>query len=120
MPLGRWLNRPHSCVIVRVMATIATIQEATRNATSFALQALGPERTQGMRLEEIESATENGEPVWHITLSMLSHEPDESGAKVISAPSIFGGLRKREYKTFSVLKDTGEVTSMKIRELSNA
>jgi hypothetical protein len=103
------------------MATIATIQEATRNATSFALQALGPERTQGMRLEEIESATEDGQPVWHITLSMLSHEPDEGlPPKAISASSIFGGPRKREYKTFSVLKDTGGVTSMKIRELSNA
>jgi len=52
---------------------------------------------------------------------MLSHEPDEDlPPKAIAAPSIFGGLRKREYKTFSVLKDTGEVTSMKIRELSNA
>lgn len=102
------------------MATMATVQEATRNATIFAQQALGHERTQGMRLEEIESATENGEPVWRITLSMFSHEPDESAAGAIAAPSIFGGLRKREYKTFSVLKDTGEVTSMKIRELSNA
>jgi hypothetical protein len=102
------------------MATMATVQEATRNATTFALQALGHERTQGIRLEEIESATENGQSVWQITLSMLSHEPDESGATGISASSVFAGLRKREYKTFSVVKDTGEVTSMKIRELSNA
>jgi hypothetical protein len=103
------------------MATMATVQEATRNATIFAQQALGHERTQGIRLEEIESSTENDQPVWHITLSMLSHEPDEDlPPKAIAAPSIFGGLRKREYKTFSVLKDTGEVTSMKIRELSNA
>lgn len=102
------------------MATIATIQEATRNATNFAAQALGLERTQGIRLEEIESSTENDQPVWHITLSMLSHEPDESATGTIAAPSIFGALRKREYKTFSVLKDAGEVTSMKIRELSNA
>jgi hypothetical protein len=100
--------------------TIATIQEATGNARNFAIQALGPERTQGIRLEEIESSTENDQPVWYITLSMLSHEPDgDLPPKAISASSIFGGARKREYKTFSVLKDTGEVTSMKIRELSN-
>jgi hypothetical protein len=102
------------------MATMATIQEATRNATIFAQQALGQERTQGMRLEEIESATEDGQPVWHITLSMLSHEPDDSPPPKAISASIFGGPRKREYKTFSVVKDTGEVTSMKIRELSNA
>src|SRR5437660_3008317 len=97
------------CVIVRLMVTI---QQATQNAMDFARGTLGPERTQGMRLEEIESATENDERVWHITLSMLSSldDPQENPAAAISAVLSFGA-RKREYKTFTVLKDTGEVTS---------
>jgi hypothetical protein len=87
---------------------MVTIQQATQNVMNFAREALGPERTQGKRLEEIELAIENDERVWHITLSMLgSPDPQEGPAGAISAVLNFGGS-KREYKTFSVLKDTGE------------
>jgi hypothetical protein len=94
--------------IVRVMVTI---QEATANAIAFALTSLGPERTRGLLLEEIESATEGGTEVWRITLSM----PDRNPANALSAFN-----PRREYKTFTVVKSTGEVTSMKIREMSKA
>jgi hypothetical protein len=77
----------------------------------FARTSLGSERTQELRLEEIESATEGGAEVWRITLSM----PDQSPTNVLSAFN-----PRREYKTFTVVKNTGEVTSMKIREMSKA
>src|SRR5579864_8988037 len=101
--------------MVRVMATI---KEATQNAMNFALDALGPERAQKLRLEEVVSATEGDQDVWYITLSMLSpDEPDTaSAAGAIGRPQSFWPPLKREYKRFTVRKDTGEVTSMKIRE----
>ena len=91
---------------------MATVQEATENAMTFARQSLGSSRTQGLQLEEIESGTEGGSDVWRITLSMPN-----------STPSALAGLLNpypREYKTFTVVKSTGEVTSMKIREISRA
>ena len=98
-------GRPYYA-IVRVMATL---QQATENSIAFARASLGPERTHGIRLEEIESATEGGKEVWRITLSV----PDSSPMNALAVFST-----RREYKRFTVLKDTGEVTSMTIRELS--
>ena len=95
---------------------MATIQEATQSAMAFALASLGAERTQGLRLEEIESDLVGGDEVWRITLSMLD-AGDESNT-LASALSVLSS--RREYKTFAVRKDTGEVTSMKIREISKA
>ena len=97
---------------------MATIKEATQNAMAFALDALGPERTQRMRLEEIESATEGSHSVWYITLSMLNAY-DREGRSVDALADILSD-KQREYKRFTVRKDNGEVISMKIRELSNA
>ncbi len=91
---------------------MATIQEATANAIVFARTSLGPERTQELRLEEIESATEGRTEVWRITLSMPDRYPINAMSMMLSP--------RREYKTFTVVKSTGEVTSMKIREMSKA
>jgi hypothetical protein len=88
---------------------MATIQEATQNAMAFARGSLGAERTMGLRLEEIESGTEDGLEVWRITLSMAESDPLD----VLVPFSV-----RREYKTFAVVKSSGEVTSMKTRELS--
>jgi len=94
---------------------MATIKEATENAAAFAREALGPARTQGLRLEEIVAETENGNEVWLITLSMVADEYLNGLGAALAAIN-----PKREYKVFTVQKNTGEVTSMKIRELSNA
>jgi hypothetical protein len=91
---------------------MATIQEATQNAMNFAQQALGVERARGLLLEEVESAKEGSDEVWRITLSM----PDPSPVNALNAMALLGG--RRQYKTFSVVKLTGEVKSMKIREIS--
>jgi hypothetical protein len=93
---------------------MATIKEATENAAAFARETLGPARTQGLRLEEIVTESENGHDVWHITLSMVAEEYANTFA--VLSPS----NPRRDYKVFTVQRNSGEVTSMKIRELSNA
>lgn len=93
---------------------MVSIKEATENAISFAKSALEPERTIGLRLEEVESTKVANQDAWLITLSMISADlPFASIAAVLTNA-------RREYKSFTVLKSTGEVTSMKIRELADA
>ena len=88
---------------------MVSIKEAAENALAFARASLGQERTASARLEEVESTTVAGDDVWLITLSMI-------GPDVL--PALFE--KKREYKSFTVRKSDGEVTSMKIRELADA
>ena len=88
---------------------MATIQEATQSAVNFARQTLGAERAKGLQLEEIESAKEGDIEVWRITLSMPGSDPSNVLAMFTA---------RRDYKAFTVVKSTGEVTSMKIREIS--
>jgi hypothetical protein len=96
--------------------TMATIKEAFQNAITFAKETLGAERTAGLQLEEVESASLNGEEAWLITLSMISSPRGVIDA-VNSAWNALGEP-KRDYKTFTVLKKNGDVTSMKVRELA--
>jgi len=107
---GRNLGRS-SYAILRMMATI---KEAAENAIAFAQAVLGPERVVGARIEEVESTTVAGDDAWLITLSMI--RPDVLVGNLAAAL----GVGKREYKTFTVRKINGEVTSMKIRELADA
>lgn len=92
---------------------MVSIKEAAASAIAFAQEALGPERTTGVRLEEVESTTVTGEDAWLITLSMFT----PSSGSIVAALS---GTEKREYKSFTVLKSSGEVKAMKIRELADA
>lgn len=85
------------------------VKEAVQQAMSFALGVLERTRSAAVLLEEVERGTLNGDDVWLITLSL----PDPS------APlTLLGG--HRQYKTFTVHGQTGEVLSMKIRQLSGA
>ncbi len=93
------------------------IETAVANAKQFALTSLGPERTEGIRLEEVESSHVDGMPVWLITLSSLL-TGDGMFASVRGLTNALGADPAREYKTFTVTKDTGEVLSMKIRMLA--
>ncbi len=70
----------------------------------------GRTATAGLRLEEIESASLDGKAVWLITLSNLREE--SLPASLFPA---YGADAAREYKIFTVAKDSGEVLSMKIR-----
>lgn len=78
-----------------------TIKEAVANAMEFAAGVLDANRTRDLLLEEIDSSNIDGGPVWLVTLSFERLPP-------------YG---ERDYKTFTVRKDTGEVLAMKIREL---
>lgn len=87
------------------------INHAVQSAKAFAAESLGAERTANIRLEEIESSVVDGKPVWLITLSHgMSVSPD--------IRQLLGADLEREYKIFTVTKDTGEVLSMKIRLLA--
>jgi CRISPR/Cas system CSM-associated protein Csm4 (group 5 of RAMP superfamily) len=92
---------------------MVSIKEAAASAIVFAREALGPERTTGVRLEEVESTKVRGQDAWLITLSMII----PSAGSIVAALS---GTGRREYKSFTVLKSNGEVKSMKIRELADA
>ena len=82
----------------------------------FAKDTLGGLRTVDMRLEEVESETVAGKDVWRITLSMISNEGPASAMSAFA--SAFVPNAKREYKVFTVAKESGEVISMKIREFA--
>jgi hypothetical protein len=99
---------------------MASIKEATANAIAFAREALGPERTKGIRLEEIESTTLDGQAAWRITLSMIPPPQVEGQLTSLGDLAAAFSQTRREYKTFTVLKGNGEVESMKIRELADA
>ncbi len=92
---------------------MVNIKQATANAVTFARESLGESRASGIRLEEIDSETVGGRDHWLITLSML--DIDAPGNHFAAITGMHGN---REYKVFHVLKDTGEVTSMKVREFA--
>jgi hypothetical protein len=91
------------------------IKDAVAKAEAFARDSLGPTRTAVIRLEEIESSTVDGRPVWLITLSNADTSP---GSIRGLAALALGADAEREYKVFTVAKDNGEVLSMKIRLLA--
>lgn len=93
------------------------IKAAVANATEFARNSLGPERTMNIRLEEIESSVVDGRAVWLVT---LSNSPIGEGplAALKATAGALGADTEREYKVFTVAKDDGEVLSMKIRLLA--
>ena len=91
------------------------IKDAVGKAIAFATDSLGPDRTINIRLEEVESSTVDGKPVWLITLS--SALPERGVLARLGSPAV-GADTEREYKIFTVAKDSGEVLSMKIRLLA--
>jgi hypothetical protein len=93
------------------------IKAAVANAIDFARTSLGPERTAGIRLEEIESSNVDGKAAWLITLSNALIEEGPL-APMRAAAAALGADTAREYKVFAVAKDSGEVLSMKIRLLA--
>lgn len=81
-----------------------TVKDAAARAAEFARNVLEEGRGRDLQLEEVEYTKRP--PRWLITLSMPSSSPL--------------GLLAREYKMFTVDAETGEVLSMKIRELTGA
>ena len=82
-----------------------TVKDASARAAEFAHTTMDP-APQDLQLEEVELGKTGRIDAWLITLSMLNRR--------------LGSLGPREYKVFTVRGDTGEVVSMKIRELAHA
>jgi hypothetical protein len=82
-----------------------TVKEAVAKAIEFAQGMLGVPASEVL-LEEVELGKDGPNDVWLITLSA----PGRAGIAVL----------RRDYKKFIVRGDTGEVVSMKIRELASA
>ena len=78
------------------------VKLAVAKAVEFAEAMLG---ASNILLEEVGLGKDGPNDVWMVTLSF----PGRSGLAAL------GG---REYKTFTVRGDTGEVTHMRIRELA--
>jgi hypothetical protein len=99
--------------------TKVPLKEAVANAMEFAKAVLEPGRTKDLRLEEVEWEFRNDGEVWLITLSMARPRlvMDEAVNPLSSGILSIG---PRDYKTFTVRCETGEVISMKIRELAHA
>lgn len=81
------------------------VKKAIASAKAYAAEILG---NAGFLLEEVRSFGDHFE----ITLSM----PDR-GIR-IDNPLLAGRREPREYKTFNVSKDSGEVTGMTIRQIA--
>ena len=92
---------------------MTTVKEAIDRAGTFAVGVLGKDRAVGLQLEEVELGTHMGKETWQITLSML--RPNPFATLGVPAGASFGA---RDYKIFAVDRETGDVLSMKIRELA--
>ena len=105
--------------VLRCYVDTMGIKEAVASAVAFAQQSLGPDRTAGIRLEEIESSVVGGEEVWLITLSNIqAPSPNPGFYSSRFAALTVGADTTRDYKVYAVSKETGVVLSMKIRLLS--
>jgi len=91
------------------------IQLAVDNAVQFAKKVLEPGRSGEMLLEEVETAVIDDREFWLITLSVPRPKPT-----TLSFNTLGSMVGDRQYKTFKVDGETGEVLSMKIRQLSEA
>jgi hypothetical protein len=93
---------------------MVSVKQAVQSAVAFAQTVLEPDRLSDLRLEEVEAGEVDGQHVWLITLSMMARHGPLASVSVLMSPV------PREYKTFSVHKETGEVLGMKIRPLAIA
>ncbi|HYG11544.1 MAG TPA: hypothetical protein VD835_16475 [Pyrinomonadaceae bacterium] len=85
------------------------VKQAAQSASNFIVGLYSNETLSEVMLEEVE-LSEDGK-YWLVTLSFLA--PSSSVNSIL-------GIRGRLYKIFKVDTDTGEVVSMKIRELQHA
>jgi hypothetical protein len=87
-----------------------SIKQAAQSAQKYLVDLFGD--VPDIRLEEVDSSSD----AWMITLSFLiDNSADE--------PLVYRAYRTekiRQYKTFWIDKNTGEVTAMKIRNVQDA
>ncbi|HEY0083585.1 MAG TPA: hypothetical protein VGB61_12400 [Pyrinomonadaceae bacterium] len=85
------------------------VKQAAQSASNFIVGLYSNETISDVMLEEVELSED--EKYWLITLSFPA--PSSSSHQLF-------GRSGRRYKIFKVDTDTGEVLSMKIRELQHA
>jgi hypothetical protein len=85
------------------------VKQAAQSASNFVTGLYSDRTISDVRLEEVE-LSEDGR-YWLITLSF---PPPASSVNSML------GIGRRDYKIFKVDRDSGEVLSMKIRELQHA
>jgi hypothetical protein len=86
------------------------VKEAVAAAVAFMKDVLEPSRATDLLLEEVELSKSDGRQVWRVTISM----PKPPG--VLS--NVLSGAR--DYKRLKVDAETGQVESMRIRELTES
>lgn len=88
---------------------MVNLTHAIASAKAFAVNTLGAPR-EGLLLEEVKSDSLQ----FHITLSFPHRRPEQP----ITNP-LLAGMRSaaREFKTFEIDKDTGDVLNMLIRNV---
>lgn len=85
------------------------VKAAVEIALRFLGQMYSGSQISHTRLEEVELAEDGNS--WHVTLSYLrDRSPTEIADAITAAPAV------REFKVITILSDTGEVKSMKIRQ----
>jgi len=94
------------------------VKTAVKNAIVFLADLLAEQNVHDVRLEEVELSED--EKVWFITLSYLRRSAEGEGTvigKMLASHGLTARL-EREYKIFAVDSATGEVRSMKMRQLA--
>jgi hypothetical protein len=86
------------------------VKQAVAAAVAFMKDVLEPSRATDLLLEEVELGRSEGRQVWRVTISM----PKPTG--VLS--NVLSGAR--DYRRLKVDAETGQVQSMRIRELAEA
>lgn len=89
------------------------LREAVRIAIEFIGEVFKDAGLADIRLEEAQFDHEpGGETTWEVTVSFIRTSTDLAVAQAL------GRDLEREYKTVDVSADTGDVTGLRIRELS--
>jgi hypothetical protein len=102
------------------------VKEAVKITSEHLVNLIGQDVSSSMRLEEVEMLEEGGPPAeiidhvdpddydswvakyWLITLSYLPATPNP----------LIAGESQRQYKSFKINAETGELVSMKIRQVA--
>jgi hypothetical protein len=84
-------------------------KEAAQTAAKY-LRDLIP-TAEEILLEEVEKTTFEGKQYWNITLSFVLRTPGAAAGAYFMQP------RTREFKSFQIDPDSGEVVAMRIREV---
>jgi hypothetical protein len=92
------------------------VNEAVERAGEFAVSVLGKDRATGLQLEEVELGSFKDREAWQITLSTRRPTPFDGASNAAIGLNPYG---PRDYKTFVVDRETGDVLAMKIRELAS-